>query len=63
MANIEVLYSGEREGKFLLFCMSEIEDGKYIVFTIEPHSLSEPLVEPDRKTAIETAKKFFYDTE
>ncbi len=60
---IEVLYSGEREGKFLLYCISQIENGKYIVFTVEPHSLLEPNVEPDRETAIETVKKFFYDTE
>ena len=44
--------SGEREGKFLLYCISEIEEGRYIVFTLEPHSLVEPDVEPDRETAL-----------
>ena len=63
MGMIEVLYSGERDGRFLLYCISQVEDGRYIVFTIEPHSLSEPFVEPDRETAVNTVAKFFYDTE
>ena len=61
--NLEVMYSGEGEGKFLLYCISEVEEGRYIVFTLEPHSLVEPKVEPDRKTALKTVRKFFYDTE
>ncbi len=61
--NIEVLYSGMREGKFLLFCITEVENGQYIVFTLEPHSLLEPYAEPNRETAMETVKKFFYDTD
>ena len=63
MGNLEVIFSGEREGKFLLYCMSEVEGGRYIVFTLEPHSLSEPSVEPDRDTALKTIHKFFLDAE
>lgn len=61
--NLEIVYSGERDGKFLLYCISEIEEGRYIVFTLAPESLVEPLVEPDRQTALETVRKFFYDAE
>ena len=60
---LEVVYSGEREGKFLLYCISEVEEGRYIVFALEPHSLVEPNEEPDRETALKTVRKFFYDTE
>ncbi|MXY45169.1 MAG: hypothetical protein F4Y50_14155 [Dehalococcoidia bacterium] len=63
MANLEIVYSGEREGKFLLYCMSEVEEGQYIVFTLEPHSLLEPNVEPDRETALKTIREFFLDAE
>ena len=62
MGSIEVLYSGEREGQFLLYCISEVEDGRYIVFTIATHSLMEPFTAPDRETAIRDARQFFYDT-
>ena len=61
--NLEVVYSGEREGKFLLYCISEIEDGRYIVFTLEPHGVVEPNVEPNREMALTTVRKFFFDTE
>ena len=63
MGNLEVIHSGEREGKFLLYCISEVENGRYIVFTLEPHGLVEPNVEPDREAALKTVAKFFYDTE
>ena len=62
MGNLEIIYSGEREGKFLLYCISEVEGGRYIVFTLETESLLEPYVEPDRETALATVRKFFYDT-
>ena len=60
---LEVAYSGVREGEFLLYCISEVEEGRYIVFTLKPHSLVEPLTEPNREAAIETARRFFYDSE
>ena len=63
MSAIEVLYSGEREGQFLLYCISEVENGRYLVFTLAANSLCEPFTEPDRDSAIETARKFFYDAE
>ena len=60
---LEVVYSGEREGKFLLYCISKLEDGSYIVFTLEPNSLVEPHVECSRELALKTVSKFFYDAE
>ncbi len=63
MGQMEVVYSGVREGEFLLYCISEVEDGRYIVFTLKPHSLMEPHTSPDRETAIQDVKQFFYDTE
>ena len=60
---LEIVYSGERDGKFLLYCMSEVEEGRYIVFTLEPHTLLEPFVEPDRETALQSIKKFFLDAQ
>jgi hypothetical protein len=60
---IEVLYSGEREGQFQLYCISEVENGRYLVFTLAANSLIEPKTEPDRASAIEWATKFFYDAE
>lgn len=59
MGNLEILFSGEREGKFPLYCISELEDGKYIVFTLETHSLMEPFPTPDRDTAVRDAQQFF----
>ena len=61
MGQLEVLFSGEREGKFLLYCISEVENGTYIVFTLETHSLMVPYTAPDRETAIQNAKQFFFD--
>ena len=61
MGKLEILFSGKREGKFLLYCISEVEDGKYIVFTLEPHSLMGPLTAPDRATAVRDAQQFFDD--
>ena len=61
MGAIEVLYSGEREGQFQLYCISEV--GRYLVFTLAANSLIEPKTEPDRASAIEWATKFFYDAE
>jgi hypothetical protein len=52
MGNLEILYSGEREGRFLLYCISQMENGQYIVFTLEPYSLMEPFLAPDRETAL-----------
>ena len=63
MSYIEVLYSGEREGQFQLYCISQVENGRYIVFTLAVDNLSEPLTEPDRESAMATARKFFYDAE
>ena len=63
MGQIEVIYSGVREGKFLLYCISEVEDGRYIVFTLKTHSLMEPRTSPDRETALQDVKQFFYDAE
>ena len=63
MGAIEVLYSGEREGQFQLYCISEVENGRYLVFTLAANNLIEPKTEPDRASAIEWAKKFFYDAE
>jgi len=60
---LEIAHSGVQDGKFVLYCISEVEDGRYIVFTLVTESLVEPFVEPDRETALETARKFFYDTE
>ena len=60
---LEILYSGEREGEFLLYCISEVEDGRYIVFTLATHSLMEPHTAPDRETAIRDARQFFLDVE
>ena len=63
MGAIEILYSGQREGQFQLYCISEVQDGKYIVFTLAVHNLLEPNVAPDRETATEWAQQFFYDAE
>ena len=63
MGLMEVVYSGVREGEFLLYCISEVEDGRYIVFTLKPHSLMEPSTSPDRQTALQDVKQFFYDAE
>ena len=63
MGNLEIVYSGEREGKFLLYCMSEIEEGRYQVFTLETYSLLEPNVAPSREAALETLKQFFMNTD
>ena len=63
MGQIEVLYSGPREGEFLLYCIAEVEDGSYIVFSLATHSLMEPFTAPNRETAIRNARQFFYDPE
>ena len=63
IGNLEILFSGEREGKFLLYCMSEIENGRYLVFTLEPESIMEPNTSPDRETAIRDARQFFLDSQ
>ena len=60
---IEVLYSGQREGKFQLYCISEVEGGRYVVFTLATEQLMEPRTAPDRETAIRDVEQFFYDTE
>ena len=61
MGQLEVLYSGEREGKLLLYCISEVEDGRYLVFTLAAHSVIEPDTARNRETAIRDARQFFYD--
>lgn len=59
MSLIEVLHSGVRDGEFTLFCMSEIEDGHYIVFSLVPNNLSRPFTEPNKEAAIQRVKKLF----
>ena len=60
---IEVLFSGVRESKFQLYCMSQVENGRYIVFTLATEQLMEPRSAPDRETAIRDVEQFYYDTE
>ena len=55
--------NGAQKGQFQLYCISEVENGRYLVFTLAANSLIEPKTEPDRASAIEWAKKFFYDAE
>lgn len=61
MGSLEIIHSGVREGKFLLYCISEVENGRYIVFTLKTESLMEPHTAPNRETAIQNVKQFFYD--
>ena len=61
MSEIEVVRSGQRDGKFKLYCISEVEDGRYIVFTLAVEDLLEPFVEPNRESAIKWANTFFED--
>ncbi len=63
MSLIEVVRSGQRDGKFQLYCISEVENGRYLVFTLAVEDLSEPYTEPDRESAIEWANKFFENSD
>ena len=61
MGNLEIIHSGPREEGFLLYCISEVENEQYIVFTLKVESLMEPFTAPNREAAIQNVKQFFYD--
>ncbi len=62
MANFEIVRSGVRDGKFQLFCISEVENGNYIVFTLAVEELMGPHVETDRESAIKWLEVFFEES-
>ena len=59
MGNLEVLFSGPREGKFFLYCISQVEGGRYLPFRLEVDQIVEPHLAPDRTTAVQWLQEFF----
>ena len=58
---IEVVHSGQREGSFYLYCISQIEGGQYIGFRlrVQDGDLVEPFAMPNREEAIKQIEEFF----